>query len=270
MDEKTVDYEGLKVRETVAEAAKRIPQLPVRKGGVFRHPSTWTEEEDEVIAAGLRANIPLNVIGHKVNCERACLAKHIENTPDLRQLKIDCRESRIDQAEYQADRLVQAGNPSMIMFTLERLGKDRGWGLLDVAQKSEDESRIVFGEIPEEEVGKAEAILAKIAEQARKDENKVFESDPLKAEMDAEAIANGSKPFIGTNLDADGNVIPDGQVGGSPSHGNMEIPAESVTASPPPYGDEGFGDEPMPNFDGGSFDDPNFAFDDGGDSPFGG
>lgn len=269
--EKKVDYQGVMVRETVAEAAKRIPQLPVRKGGVFRHPSTWTEEEDEVIAAGLRANLPLSVIGHKVNCERVCLAKHIENSPDLRQLKIDCRESRIDQAEYQADRLVQAGNPAMIMFTLERLGKERGWGQQDVAQKSEDESRIVFGEIPDVEVGKADAILAKIAEQSRSDETKVFESDPLKAEREAEAIADGSKPFVGTNLDADGNVIPDGAAGTPDGSGSVEVPVDSAKVSPPPYGGGGFGDdEPMPDFGGGSFDDPDFAFADGADSPFGG
>lgn len=246
----------------VAEAARTIPQLPVRKGGVFRHPNDWTEEEDEVIAAGIRANLPLSVIGIKVNCERHSLVKHIENTPELKQLKQDCRESRIDQAEYQADRLVQAGNPSMIMFTLERLGRERGWGQQDVNEKSVDESRIVFGEIPEEEVKKADAVLAKIAEQ-NKNENKVFESDPIKAEREAQEIDDGAREFTGTDVDEHGMPIsPD------TSHGVKEIPAEG-TVSPPPY-EADDGGEQVPMFNEGNFtDDPEAAFADGGDSPFG-
>lgn len=257
-----VKEEKKPISGAVAEAVRTIPQLPVRKGGVFHHPDDWTEEEDEVIAAGIRANLPLNVIGIKVNCERHALVKHIENTPGLKQLKQDCREARIDQAEFQADRLVQAGNPSMIMFTLERLGRDRGWGQQDVNQKTEEESRIVFGEIPDEDVKKADAVLAKIAEQTQS-ENKVFESDPMKAEREAQAIDDGTQQFTGTQLDANGNPVVDGT---SQDHGVRPIQVEG-TSGPAPYDDGG---EPAPDFNEGAFtDDPEAAFADGGDSPFG-
>lgn len=248
----------------VAEAAKTIPQLPVRKGGIFHHPPNWTEEEDEVIAAGLRANLPLSVIGIKVNCERHALARHIDSDPGLRQLKIDCRESRIDQAEFQADRLVQAGNPSMIMFTLERLGRDRGWGQQETKQNTEEESRIVFGEIPEEDVKKADAVLAKIAE--RTNAGKVFESDPAKAEREAQEIDDGARQFEGTKLDADGRPAVEGE---TPAR-----EAEVVRASvgPAPYADEpggGYGDGYGDGFEGGFGDDPGSPFAGGEDSPFG-
>lgn len=242
----------------VAEAARTIPQLPVRKGGIFHHPPDWTEEEDEVIAAGLRANLPLSVIGIKVNCERHALARHIDSDPGLRQLKLDCRESRIDQAEFQADRLVQAGNPSMIMFTLERLGRDRGWGQQEASQKTDEESRIVFGEIPEEDVKKADEVLAKIAEQSNA--GKVFESNPAKAEREAQEIDDGARQFVGTTLDADGNPVAEGA---SPA---SEPETVHASVGPAPY-DDGYVDG---GFDGGGFpDDPDSAFAGGEDLSFG-
>lgn len=258
---------------TVAATAAAIPALPYRENGIFRHPNNWTEEEDETIAAGLRGGLPLHVIGQKVHCERHTLAKHIEETPELRQLRIDCMEARIDNAEYQADRLVQAGNPTMIMFTLERQGRKRGWGVQEEKEVEKDESRIVMGMIPELEVGAAEDKIEEIKNQTEQlavsaagGENKVFESDPMKAGLEAQAA-----------LDSTLGILREQQDGGEPVGRRDDEPSETKLnpdrVSPPPYQQQEQQDasrqsmrqqSPWESADEGGFsDDPMTAFDDG-------
>ena len=80
----------------------------------------------------------------------------------------DSKEAFVDLAEYQADRLIQAGNPAMVMFALERRGKDRGWSQQDTREVVEDDTRIVIGEIPEEDIAAAEKEIEKIDAKAAK------------------------------------------------------------------------------------------------------
>lgn len=241
-----------KLKDHLVAAAAAIPTLPYRKNGIFSHPPDWTEEENEVIAAGLRAMLPLWAIGEKVHCERHALARHIEDDPGLRQLKIDCRESFLDTAEYQAYRLIQAGNPTMTMFALERQGKKRGWGQQDEMQGQKEESRIVMGLIPEGEVKEAEATIAGLKADGTIPEGEISAAtDPMTAAIEAQAAADSALEHL-EKMENGTSQQPE------------EVRAESVSA--PPYAEDG---EQMPQtFDDGGYDDPEMAFDDGGNSPF--
>lgn len=244
------------VKPTVAAAVAAMPELPVRKNGVFHHPDDWTAEEDEAIAQGLRGQIPLYLIASRVHCERHALTRHIEATPELRQLRIDCMEARLDNAEYQADRLVTAGNPTMIMFTLERQGRKRGWGQQEETAGQKEESRIVMGLIPEGEVKEAEATIAGLKAdgtipEAEAEAALAAATDPMAAAIAAQAAADSV-------LGQDG--VPNSEQPSQPTE------VEAAHVSKPPYADEG---EPVPQaFDDGGYDDPEMAFAGGEDSPF--
>ena len=142
---------------TIAEQAQTLPRLPRRPNGFFRHPDTWTEQEVAVIVDGLKMNMPIMSIAKLVHCERHTLSKFIHSQPELLRLKEEQSENLYEEAVYQADRLAKAGNASIVMFILERLGKDKGWSQNEsAAEGGVDEGRIVMGVIPDEEVERAE------------------------------------------------------------------------------------------------------------------
>lgn len=214
-----------KISESALEAAKNIPQLPVAPNGIFRHPNTWTEEEDAIIARGIKAHLPLQVIGTKVNCERGTLSKHIKNTPELAALFEDAKEDFVDRAEYQIDRLMQAGNAAAVMFTLERMGRKRGWGQQEYIEQKGEDDIIQFTPIPESEIQRADSIRKEMGAveddqvmvgQIPVEETKVFESDPLKQEMVAEQAADD----IQAQKEAEAQTPK---------------PVETARVSPPPY-----------------------------------
>lgn len=249
-----------KISETALEASRNIPQLPVAPNGIFRHPSTWTAEEDEIIARGIKAHLPLQVIGTKVNCERGTLSRHIKNTPELAELFEDAKEDLVDRGEYEADRLMRAGNPSMVMFVLERMGRKRGWGQQEYVEPRGEDDIIQFTAIPDEEVERAESIRKEkgaveddqitIGEISQ---NEVFESDPIKQELKIEELSAEVK-----------------------KEPQEPKPVKEVQVSPPPYEEhpetnssDGFSDDfdqPRP-VEHGIYETDDFA---GGEfSPFG-
>lgn len=127
-------------------------QMERRPEGIFNHPSDFTQAEDENIAKGLLAHLPLYVMATKMNCCKRVLSKHIKETPWLAELLQQRDENILETAEYQAYRLADAGNPSMIMFILERKGKHRGWGVQDEEMESGDDGGILMGLIPDEAI----------------------------------------------------------------------------------------------------------------------
>lgn len=159
-------------RESVPEAVRRdreerdAPSPKVRSGavltdlgqpfGMYRHPKEFTEQEDVVIANGLLAHLPLYLIAAKVHCSRTKLSDHINESPLLREVLKDREESLLDHVEFQAKRLVDAGNPAIIMYWLDHKGKSRGWGEQEKTVVEDDSNRIVIGLIPEDEVEQAE------------------------------------------------------------------------------------------------------------------
>lgn len=158
--ERTVSEEGLsQMKPTVASAVRslrdRMPAL--RPNGIFRHPNDWTQEELDFIADSLKMNVPIYTIANMVHCEKHTLSTLISKTPELRELREQKYDNLLEEAEYQADRLMKAGNSSLVIYVLQTLGRKKGWTTEDAAAGGkEDESRIVMGIIPDEEVKKAE------------------------------------------------------------------------------------------------------------------
>lgn len=143
-----------------AKTPKHSPNVPLTALGqpfaIYRHPSEFTEQEDAVIINGLLAQLPIYMIADKLKCSRNLLQTHIRESKLLSQVMDDRKESFIDNIEWQAKRLIDSGNPAMIMFALEHLGKERGWGPKEVSEDDYEDTRIVIGEIPDAEVAAAE------------------------------------------------------------------------------------------------------------------
>lgn len=181
--ERTVSEEGLsQMKPTVAAAVRSVRDRmpPVRPNGIFRHPADWTDEEIAFIADCLKQNIPIYTIANMVHCEKHTLSTMISKNPELNRLKVEKYENLLDEAEYQADRLMKQGNSSLVIYVLQTLGRKRGWTTEDAGGGGKDEdSRIVMGLISEEEVKKAE-----------EDVKAVRASDPNPAERMAAAMTD--------------------------------------------------------------------------------
>lgn len=161
------DTKDVVQKDRVAEAVRKMrPRAPINHAmGFFKHPSEFTEEEVNFVVDCLKQNIPAYTIANMLQCERHTLCKLINSMPELRELKEAKYENLLDEAEFQIDRLNKAGNSATIIFTLQSLGWKRGWG----GQGSGggdggdgEDSRIVMGSIPTEEVEKAEAQVREI------------------------------------------------------------------------------------------------------------
>lgn len=205
-------------REEVREYVKRMRPMPIRDKGALRHPSDFNEEEMEVISDSLRNMVPIHVIANHLHCSRKFLGEYINKHEELRELKAEQKENLYETAVFQADKLAKQGNASIIMFILERLGKDKGWSQTESSDGGgADEGRIVMGVIPDNEVAEANAFVASIA---GKEQNKVFESDPMKAEREAQLAADEEASAKAAREAAE-SYIPK--------------PVQEVKASPAPY-----------------------------------
>ena len=156
------------VRKDREESGAKNPTVPAniptnelgQPFAIFRHSKEFTEAEDVVIVNGLLAHLPLYIIADKLHCARHILSNHIKESKLLQKVWEDREESLLDHVEFQAKRLVDSGNPAMIMFWLERKGKSRGWANDNAQEVPDDDSRIVIGEIPDNIVLDAEREIA--------------------------------------------------------------------------------------------------------------
>lgn len=151
--------------EVMKGDGEEMVQMERRPEGIFNHPSDFTQAEDENIAKGLLAHLPLYVMATKMNCCKRLLSNHIKQTPWLAELLNQRDENILETAEYQAYRLADAGNPSMIMFILERKGKHRGWGVQDEEDGGNEEGGIFMGLIPDEDIEDNAKHVEKLKEQ---------------------------------------------------------------------------------------------------------
>ena len=164
----------------------------------YYHPPQFTTKEDCEIAEGLIARIPLYVIASRIHCGRSTLSRHIKQSKFLSRVWEDAHESRLDHAEYQIDRAIEAGNVPAIMWYLERKGKDRGYGQQVDAGNEEETSRIMIGEISDSEVESAEKKIAELEAAAG-----------LKRDADGNLVSVGE--LDGPSAGGDGTVaIPNG------------------------------------------------------------
>lgn len=148
--------------DKVNEERKEKGMEPLKKEGplaFLTHPKDLSEHELKVLVAGIMSHIPLYVIANKLRVSRNYLSTKIQEVPELTQIWNDSKEAFIDNAEFQAKRLIDSGNPAMIMFALERQGRNRGWGQNPVVQAGAENDKIFIGAIPEEEVANADAFV---------------------------------------------------------------------------------------------------------------
>lgn len=225
--ERTISEEGLaEMKPSVARAVRSLrDRMPaVRPNGIFRHPANWTQEEIDFIADCLKQNVPIYTIANMVHCEKHTLSTMIAKNPELNQLKLEKYENLLDEAEYQADRLMKQGNSSLVIYVLQTLGRKRGWSSEDTGGGDKDEgSRIVMGLIPDEEIEKAEAEI-----------NAIRKSDPNPAErmvqtMTDPATMAAMEGMVKEEVDRRMNVVEADGVSVSPVDEHPAAEGESVT-----------------------------------------
>lgn len=244
-------------RETSgAKSPKHSPNVPLTALGqpfaIYRHPTEFTEQEDAVIINGLLAQLPLYMIADKLKCSRNLLTAHIRDSKLLSQVMDDRKESFIDNIEWQAKRLIDSGNPAMIMFALEHLGKERGWGPKEVSEEDFEDSRIIIGEIPETEVEAAEQKVKDLEAEAKV-------ADPGVEVGGQTAVPSPSAPTpqklpspMEMALMEDAAKRAAEEVQREREANTINIPPEEVQVEPAPW-DDGYGGGGDP-FGGGGFD----------------
>lgn len=232
--------------ERMLEAARSIPTAKVAINGIFRHPPEFTEEEWDIIVAGLRAHLPLTAIATKVHCERHFLSKKIQENKEVTQLLLDAKEGIIDETEYQLIKAARSGSMSAIIYILDHLGQHRGYGEQQDQKSLGEDVQITFGEI-------SQADLASAQQQIAEANKKV--TPTLAGELAAMEIP---KPASAQELAMAEDMVK--AIEKATEQKPVELPQPTVT--PPPYAQ--------------NYDDPNKekydflenAFSEGGDSPF--
>lgn len=200
-------YDGgrqLNPRPSVASAVRQMQarRPAVKPKGIFKHSSEWDQEELDFIADCLKQNIPLYTIANMVNCERHTLSNLVHNRPELKQLLDDKYDNLLDEAEYQADRLMKAGNAAIVIHVLNTLGRKRGWVEDMGGGENGDEGRIVMGLIPTDEVAKADAEVA----ERQKDMN-LTKVDPMQMALTQEVVKEEMDKRMNV-VEAEGSASP--------------------------------------------------------------
>lgn len=241
----TIDGRTVEMRPNVARAVQGLrDRAPVlRANGIFKHPPDWTQEEINFIVDALKEHVPLHTIAKMVHCERHALGRMIENNPELRDLQANKYRDMLEEAEYQADRLVKGGNTAMVIHVLDRLGRNTIWNpqYSDGSENGEGESKIVMGIIPDTEVAAADEEVKKL---------KAADPAPTMAAMDAKSMAMVQE------------AVKEGIEAARPD----AIEAEAVDVGAPPYeGGGGIGLDGFGMMGGSGQEDPWAA---GAESPF--
>ena len=80
------------------------------------------------VIAGLvmfRGNV--NAVARALNSDRRHISRRIRHDETLREVCHSVREAFLDRIEDKAMNIAEAGDPKMIMYLLDRLGKHRGY-----------------------------------------------------------------------------------------------------------------------------------------------
>ena len=251
----TIDGHVVAVRESVAGAVRslRARAPAVRGNGIFKHPPDWTQDEVDFIVDALKSHVPIHTIANMVHCERHTLSRFINSRPELKQLKDDKYDDMLEEAEYQADRLVKAGNAAIIIHVLNTLGKNTVWSQIGEGGGGvENESRIVMGMIPQDEVDAADERNKELCEKEGGIAGKGVMPDPLHMALMEETVKKEVAEQVAASQpqSIDAEAV---QVGGAPY--------EEEQTEEPQYDSNGF-----LMMSGATADDPWAA---GADSPFG-
>lgn len=233
--------------DKMVAAAKSIPQAKVAINGIFKHPSEFTEEEWDIIVAGLRAHLPLYAIAMKVNCERHFLSKKIQENKEIAQLVMDARDGMVDETEFQLYKAARAGSMSAIIYLLDHLGQGRGYGEQVENKQQGEDVQITFGEISQADLQEAQQKI----EEANKKVTPTLAGELAEMEV--------PKPATAQDLALAEDMVKAIMKSTEPKP--VEVPPPTVT--PPPYEAQRTAVEDKYDF-------LENAFAEGGESPFGG
>ena len=233
--------------DKMVAAAKSIPQAKVAINGIFKHPSEFTQEEWDIIVAGLRAHLPLYAIAMKVNCERHFLAKKIQENKDIAQLVMDAKEGIIDETEFQLYKAARSGSMSAIIYLLDHLGQGRGYGEQVENKQQGEDVQITFGEISQADLEEAKQKI----EEANKKVTPTLAGELAAMEVPKQATAQELA------------MAEDMIKAIEKTTERKPIDITPPTASPPPYEAQRTAVEDKYDF-------LENAFAEGGESPFGG
>jgi len=136
----------------IAEILENTPEVR------FRHPKVFSDDEDKIIAAGLASRTALYRIAESIHCSRSLLVKHIEADPCLSQIRADSLDKEMDQVDEALDDLVRLRCASAVIWKAEKLMRQK-YGAAGMANQ-EDDTRIVIGQIPDDDIQSADEILA--------------------------------------------------------------------------------------------------------------
>ena len=234
--------------DKMVAAAKSIPQAKVASNGIFKHPSEFTQEEWDIIVAGLRAHLPLYAIAMKVNCERHFLAKKIQENKDIAQLVMDAKEGIIDETEFQLYKAARSGSMSAIIYLLDHLGQGRGYGEQVENKQQGEDVQITFGEISQADLEEAKQKI----EEANKKVTPTLAGELAAMEVPKQATAQELAMAEDMIKAIEKNATE-----------RKPIDITPPTASPPPYEAQRTAVEDKYDF-------LENAFAEGGESPFGG
>ena len=164
MDADAVKEEALKALPEMVDAynAQLIESLASESPEVrFRHSSTFTDQEDKIIAAGIVSGVALYKVAQSIHCSYQTMKEHIEKTPALLDLlKEEILREQQDLEEAIRD-CVKARVPAVLMWKAERILPEK-YGA-ERRPEEEDDTRIVIGAIPEDEIKEGDKILSEAA-----------------------------------------------------------------------------------------------------------
>lgn len=66
-------------------------------------------------------------VARKLKCSRQTVDTYLKKYPELQDELVKARDSFVDEAESRLMKAVKKNNLTAILFTLETLGKNRGW-----------------------------------------------------------------------------------------------------------------------------------------------
>jgi len=92
-------------------------------------------KDEAQILRGLKAFKPLYIIANELGVDRHTLYNYLRNNMDESYKNV--RESMLDVAESKLLKNVVDGNQNAIEFMLDRLGKNRGYGIKEITDRND-------------------------------------------------------------------------------------------------------------------------------------